>query len=96
MADRSTLTAYDLKEALWEYKPRSYSGRFMYGDSCVAVVADDVADLVTIGWHLAHYFGEDRQLPTCRVDSLGRGIILYWPDVAWPADLDLAEACDND
>ncbi len=67
------------------HKPRRYSGRNMYGKQCVGVSFDqpvtemfaDLADAVDdpshIGWLLRHV----------SQDQMGRGTILYWPDVEW-------------
>ena len=73
----------------------SYSGRGMYGKRCVAIETDgseaniivalvrgvrdvsrDEADLNSLLEHI-----EDMQ-----VDSMGRGIVVYWPNVEAPAD----------
>lgn len=55
-----------------DLRPRSYSGRGMYGERCVGVSLD--------------YLGQADGLPLSgsRTDSLGLGIILYWPSAKWP------------
>ena len=66
------------------YEPRSYSGRGMYGKNCVGVVVEDVFALgVAVGQESRHY-SED--IPSAKTDSMGRDIIVYWPDLAWPED----------
>ena len=57
-------------------KARSYSGRFMYGARCVGVALDQ--------WDIG------RNLPAKgrRMDSLGLGTIVYWPDATWPEEKD--------
>lgn len=71
------------------YDPSSYSGRGMYGKSCVAVRN------VTV-WEIAktlfteEYDGEFDDLPEPQQDQLGRGIVLYWPSYAWPEDKTLS------
>ena len=56
-----------------QLKPRSYSGRGMYGAHCVGAYIDGYLGNYTLpqGW---------------RSDNLGRGTIVYWPDVAWPEE----------
>ena len=72
------LTADKLIEALEAegLKPRSYSGRGMYGAQCVGAAV--------------RHFG-DHELPKgwCN-DSLGMGQIMYWPAVAWPESVNHA------
>lgn len=53
---------------------RSYSGRFMYGARCVSVALDR--------WDI----GRDLPKKGSRLDSLGLGMIMYWPDAAWPEE----------
>lgn len=58
----------------------SYSGRGMYGKRCVSVYIRpneiwkeaDVRDLIG-------------KAPT--TDSMGKGIVAYWPDLTWPEDM---------
>lgn len=56
------------------FRPRSYSGRGMYGAECVGVSLDSPGDLDSEG------------LPRATQDSLGRGVILYWPGAKWTAE----------
>lgn len=58
---------------------RSYSGRGMYGEECIAVVCDDAGDAV----HEAGALGP----PKPRTDSMGRGEVAYWPGIPAPAAL---------
>jgi len=65
------------------YEPRSYSGRAMYGQRCIGVALDGQSAL----WHMAQALG----LAECGIsapltDSLGLGIIAYWPDERWLED----------
>lgn len=55
-------------------KPRSYSGRHMYGRQCVACKVERGED----------YAGLPRGYST---DSLGLGTIVYWPGVMWPESM---------
>ena len=55
------------------FKPRSYSGRGMYGKECVGVSVN------------ARSEGDADELPRGNsVDSLGMGQIWYWPQCVWP------------
>lgn len=58
-----------------------YSGRMMFGKKCVGVVCKDAVQAAAdLAGHLAGYglsFGR-----ACR-DQLGKGEILYFPDIAW-------------
>lgn len=67
--------------------PRSYSGRFMYGARCIAVEVSEPADLIRIAFWAGQAYGEqldaEQFLRNMRSDSLGLGMIYYWPDQAW-------------
>lgn len=71
---------------------RSYSGRGMYGRSCLGVETDDLGDLFAAV--LEELEGEedtqDVQLAfkSMRTDALGRGTIVYFPAVAYDDDDD--------
>lgn len=89
----------DILEEL-DIEPRSYSGRGMYGESCIGITTDD--PLATV-FDIAHWIGSrytndisDDLLMTLEVlngiirdnvrqDSMGRSMIIYWPRLAWPA-----------
>lgn len=81
------------------YYPRSYSGRGMYGARCVAVRAapggEDLreSDLLLIGADFARVHHSEMLdgdaadwLASASVDSLGRGIVVYWPLMVWNAE----------
>ena len=68
------------------YEWRSYSGRFMYGKSCVGATLSSSSDL----WELAQaLYSVDVRAPD--TDSMGRGIIAYWPDCEYTEELELEE-----
>lgn len=77
-----------LEDANFEVK--SYSGRGMYGKSCVSVSQRDGED--TSAWEIARelfhadHDGEFDNVPEPRQDSLGLGIVLYWPSYEWPQE----------
>jgi hypothetical protein len=62
------------------YGPRGYSGRGMFGKICVGVSLESESELWTMAQELIDIDG----LHAPHTDSLGRGIIAYWPRVAWP------------
>jgi hypothetical protein len=55
------------------YAWRAYSGRGMYGRQCVAVPLENLSELFQLGKALG------RGAPEPKTDSLGLGIIAYWP-----------------
>lgn len=71
---------------------RSYSGRGMYGRSCLGVETDDLGDLFAAV--LEELEGEeDTQdvqpaFKSMRTDSMGRGTIVYFPSVPFVGDDD--------
>lgn len=72
-----------------------YSGRAMYGDTCLAIVTDDMQGLVkfVIGLVSAVNVGDpdvaervsalvdELEAGGLRQDNMGRGFVLYWPKV---------------
>ena len=61
------------------YDPCAYSGRGMYGKECVALRGDNI-NL----WEVARSLPEDLNVPEPRTDSMGLGIVIYWPSYEWP------------
>jgi len=53
-----------------------YSGRGMYGDEVAALVLENTADLIAVGWVAQDLGIELDDLPR-RIDSMGLGIVLY-------------------
>lgn len=76
------------------YNARRYSGRAMYGATCVGVDLDHPGKLFRLGLLLGaaaveknadEYVGTDPEdLPRPVTDNMGRGIIAYWREVKWP------------
>lgn len=95
-----------LREA--ELTPRSYSGRAMYGARCVSVTVAPL-EALAVGAALAlaavaeagegdeHAEAEEvyNLMAAAREDSMGRDVVVYWPDVEWPEDAG-EEDDDND
>jgi hypothetical protein len=53
----------------------------MFGARCVGIALDSDSDL----WNIAQTFARaELNVPAPLTDSLGRGIIAYWPSVKWP------------
>lgn len=62
---------------------RSYSGRGMYGKECLGIDLDDMAD----AFRLALLVSDDDlavALMSPKFDDMGKGIIVYFPNVAVP------------
>lgn len=55
-------------------RPRSYSGRGMFGRHCVGVSLRSISE------------ADGLPLRGSATDSLGLGIILYWPGAKWPEE----------
>lgn len=87
-------TAEDIKALIsaleaggWEVK--SYSGRGMYGKQCISVREGD--ECVSPGDVAKHLFGEEYDgefdwVSEPLQDSMGLGIVLYWPRYEWPEE----------
>jgi hypothetical protein len=69
---------------------QSYSGRGMYGDTCLAVVTDDdvlnlFADLIDNGCGGKPNSEESyyivKMLRDAKQDSMGKGTVIYWPNI---------------
>lgn len=73
-----------------DYTPEPYSGRGMYGKTCVSVSGGGNDTERPSIWELAkelaneRWDGEFDNVPEPRQDSLGLGIVLYWPSYEWP------------
>lgn len=90
------------------YEPRSYSGRGMFGRSCVGIevsrgqseftmaieIAKELMDLCEKDDEAIEVVDELAQLrPSC--DSMGLGAIVYFPGVPWPEDEDEDEDAEQ-
>lgn len=65
------------------YDARDYSGRAMFGSVCVGVDLDSDGDLWKLACDLTQ---QGLEVPAPRTDSMGTGIIAYWPTIKWPAE----------
>ena len=66
------------------YKTQCYSGRGMYGKSCLGVyIQRDVGSV----WTLAQELGQqDCIVDQPRSDNIGEDTIVYWPDEPWEVE----------
>jgi DNA-binding IclR family transcriptional regulator len=86
------LTSEDLIAAINNtegYTASSYSGRGMMGIRCVAVSAHDSASRVVLAIREAnpHVKGLAKALAGYNQDTLGIGIVVYFPNFDWPKQL---------
>ena len=72
-----------------------YSGRFMYGDHCVSIHTDRDTTPFEVGLIVGKICGQNRDdlpniddLPDVKQDSLGMGMVIYWPQLAWSAEVE--------
>jgi hypothetical protein len=75
------------------YEPRPYSGRCMYGDVCLAVETDAASGSAKVVLDAVQACAENgtveevqdlvELLRNSRSDSMGRGTVIYWPNIAW-------------
>ena len=80
---------------------RSYSGRAMYGKTCVGITCNSSTAKVVIAILQDLYHTENNSLmeeafsllSNPREDSMGYGRIVYWPDMKWE---DSFEESSND
>jgi len=74
------------------YQARSYSGRGMYGKSCVGVTCG-WAEAFTLGVKVGAVLASEDSAEALadlwvRTDSMGHDMIVYFPGVAWDEDED--------
>ncbi len=83
---------------------RSYSGRGMYGDQCVGVDCHNPTQTLAQimfalceegpdGLDAAEHF---TRVEAVRTDSMGLGMILYFPRLPWVAEESEDEDCEDD
>lgn len=64
---------------------RSYSGRAMYGKSCLGVEVDNLGEFISILLESVQGEEDTRDLQEAflnlKQDQMGHGIVLYFPDV---------------
>ena len=74
---------------------QSYSGRAMYGRSCLGVETNDVGDLFAAVLEQVEGDDDTREIQDAfrnmRTDAMGRGTIVYFPNVEFVGDEDQHE-----
>jgi hypothetical protein len=88
------------------YEARSYSGRCMYGKSCVGVTCGRTEAFslgVKVGAALAASGEEEAESSVdaladlwVQTDSMGHDMIVYFPGVAWESEEDESEDEDGE
>lgn len=63
------------------YSVRTYSGRGMYGKECLAIAIDGSQKFAAVGWACSQ-MPAWLELGGVLEDSMGLGIVVYWPDVS--------------
>lgn len=68
----------------------NYSGRFMYGKDCLGLSVDSMSDAVKFIISIADVDRNlaDKMADDLTTDSLGLGIVAYFPRITPPEDLD--------
>ena len=56
-----------------------YSGRYMYGATCLAVVGDNY--VLEVFLDAARYYGIDARLGNMAQGSMGLSQVFYWPGI---------------
>lgn len=74
-----------------QYDIRAYSGRCMYGEHCLAVTTDSASEAATVVLDVVQACAENgtaedvlelvSRLRGSRTDSMGRSVVVYWPDI---------------
>lgn len=83
-----------------EYEPQSYSGRGMYGETCLGIALPRDKSAFTLAAEVsaeavdqledAHAFIRDLSMLKIRQDTLGHGIIVYFPSIPWTPEMTAA------
>ncbi|NDB86611.1 MAG: hypothetical protein EB127_28545 [Alphaproteobacteria bacterium] len=74
------------------YDPISYSGRGMFGKTCIGVVTSDigslVADVVSLlnGSHYSTFDEVSDAFRYMKTDSMGRDMIVYFPRIEYQSE----------
>jgi hypothetical protein len=96
LTTKQVATVNDLLDDLFGAHLRSYSGRGMYGAECVGVDLDSDAEIAKFFFALGQECqssGDDTLAglgdgdEVIKTDSMGRGLIVYWPNVTADAAL---------
>lgn len=82
---KQIITALGEQDAMEVFAPRTYSGRGMYGAQCLGIDIDRVGQIMELAAILMDAGLETDALvnlgDTMHTDSMGRGMIIYWPSI---------------
>jgi hypothetical protein len=78
-----------------DFAARSYSGRAMYGRRCVGVTCTNQFKALASITEGVVWDDEPETMrewietmDETRIDSMGIDVIIYWPRIEWPADVE--------
>ncbi len=74
-----------------DFEPFSYSGRHMDGKECIAVEVESMDEALKVSWwvidvmpvHIKSDVISSSDFRNMRIDHLGMGYVVYWPDLEW-------------
>jgi len=83
-----------------EFNVRKYSGRFMFGKQCLAIDGDDINPIL-LGYCIGLVAADEGvdlsgDLMGMRSDSMGLGMIYYWPYIEFEGDEDALDVDDEE
>lgn len=68
-----------------DFNVHSYSGRGMYGKTCLAITGDNI-NLIQLGYEIAGGYGDEveyHHVMKYKQDSMGLGTVIYWPNIPY-------------
>lgn len=68
------------------YRPRSYSGRGMFGKQCIGVTVSRTTQAMVNVCRLVDDAANTPDGCGVETDALGLDTIVYWPNLPWPDD----------
>lgn len=74
----------------------SYSGRGMYGDQCLGLTFESLSDAFNFCLLAGGYEGLTEALSSPSHDSMGRGVVIYFPKIQVPSEVIAREENDDD
>lgn len=95
LTDEQVDTIKDLLVDIGDAHLRPYSGRFMYGQECLGIDMDSMADAFRFALMITDSDLADA-LSSPRFDNMGMGIIVYFPNVGVPEGVSDDDDEDDD
>ena len=84
------LALENMKEEGYDFDVRDYSGRGMFGKTCLAITGD--LDPNEVCFHLGQSEEmKGKHLPASRLDNMGLGKVMYWPGVDYVEEKEKVE-----